>query len=173
MFDSYDVILWIVSHDNWCTGTLLNRIITAEWEGMGDVGSARYELALLPPCPTIKVLSYSNCQRYSHSISKWFFRNLALYGLSMLNLQLDALLRDCLDPDNNLFFFIFSLCSLSFFFCSFHSRSFRSFSSFSLRSRFSFSSFSFRSLFSRSSFSRLSFSRFSSFSRSLSWKTNI
>ena len=34
--------------------------IDALWEGMGDVGSARYELALLPPCPTIRVLSYSN-----------------------------------------------------------------------------------------------------------------
>ena len=34
--------------------------IDAQWEGMGDVGSARYEPALLPPCPTIKVLSYSN-----------------------------------------------------------------------------------------------------------------
>ena len=56
------------SHGNWCTATLLNRIITAQWEGMGDVGSARYEPALLPPCPTIKVLCYSNCQRstYSH-----------------------------------------------------------------------------------------------------------
>ena len=32
--------------------------IDAQWEGMGDVGSARYELALLPPCPTIRVLSY-------------------------------------------------------------------------------------------------------------------
>ena len=32
----------------------------AQWEGMGDVGSARYELALLPPWPTIRVLSYSN-----------------------------------------------------------------------------------------------------------------
>ena len=31
----------------------------AQWEGMGDVRSARYEPALLPPCPTIKVLSYS------------------------------------------------------------------------------------------------------------------
>ena len=49
--------------------TLLNRIITAQWEGMGDVGSARYEPALLPPCPTIRVLSYSNCQRSTHSIS--------------------------------------------------------------------------------------------------------
>ena len=34
--------------------------IDAQWEGMGDVGSAKYELALLPPCPTIRVLSYSN-----------------------------------------------------------------------------------------------------------------
>ena len=34
--------------------------IDAEWEGMGDVGSARYEAALLPPCSTIMVLSYSN-----------------------------------------------------------------------------------------------------------------
>ena len=41
-------------------GHLLNMIITAQWEGMGDVGSARYGPALLPPCPTIKVLSYSN-----------------------------------------------------------------------------------------------------------------
>ena len=32
------------SHDNWCTATLLNMIITAQWEGMGDVGSARYIL---------------------------------------------------------------------------------------------------------------------------------
>ena len=30
----------------------------AQWEGMGDVGSATYELALLPPCPTIRVLSF-------------------------------------------------------------------------------------------------------------------
>ena len=27
----------------------------------GDVGTVRYEPALLPPCPTIRVLSYSNC----------------------------------------------------------------------------------------------------------------
>ena len=30
--------------------------------GDGEVGSARYEPALLPPCPSIRVLSYSNCQ---------------------------------------------------------------------------------------------------------------
>ena len=40
--------------------TVLVATIDAQWEGMGDVGSARYELALLPPCPTIRVLSYSN-----------------------------------------------------------------------------------------------------------------
>ena len=50
-------------------GHFLIRIITAQWEGMGDVGSARYELALLPPCPTISLLSYRNCQRSPHSSS--------------------------------------------------------------------------------------------------------
>ena len=48
-----------------CTTCLLTlkvlvTTIDAQWEGMGDVGSARYEPALLPPCPTIRVLSYSN-----------------------------------------------------------------------------------------------------------------
>ena len=61
-FNSYSA-----NHDNWCTGTLWNRIITAQCEGMGEVGSARYEPALLPPCPSIRVLCYSNCQRSTHS----------------------------------------------------------------------------------------------------------
>ena len=39
---------------------VLVTTIDAQWKGMGDVGSARYEPALLPPCPTIRVLSYSN-----------------------------------------------------------------------------------------------------------------
>ena len=39
---------------------VLVTTIDAQWEGMGDVGSARYMPALLPPCPTIRVLSYSN-----------------------------------------------------------------------------------------------------------------
>ena len=39
---------------------VLVTTIDAQWEGMRDVGSARYEPALLPPCPTIRVLSYSN-----------------------------------------------------------------------------------------------------------------
>ena len=39
---------------------VLVAAIDAQWEGMGDVGSARYEPALLPSCPTIRVLSYSN-----------------------------------------------------------------------------------------------------------------
>ena len=42
------------------TLTVLVATIDAQWEGMGDVGSARYEPALLPPCPIIRVLSYSN-----------------------------------------------------------------------------------------------------------------
>ena len=60
------------SHDNWCTETLWSRVITAQCEGMGEVGSARYEPALLPPCPSIRVLCYSNCQRstQSHQQSK-------------------------------------------------------------------------------------------------------
>ena len=53
------------SHDNWCTATLWNRIMTAQCEGMGEVGSARYEPALLPPCPSIRVLCYRNCQSWS------------------------------------------------------------------------------------------------------------
>ena len=32
--------------------------IGAQWEGMGDVGSVRYEPALLSPCPTIRVLTF-------------------------------------------------------------------------------------------------------------------
>ena len=42
---------------------------------MGDVGSARYEPALLPPFPTIRVLSYSDHQRSTLQVN---FRNLAL-----------------------------------------------------------------------------------------------
>ena len=45
---------------NLLTLTVLVTTIDAQWEGMGDVGSARYEPALLPPCPTIRVISYSN-----------------------------------------------------------------------------------------------------------------
>ena len=40
--------------------TVLVATIDAQWDWMGDVGSARYEPALLPLCPTIRVLSYSN-----------------------------------------------------------------------------------------------------------------
>ena len=58
---------YCASHDNWCTATLWNRIMTAQCEGMGEVGSARYEPALLPPCPSIRVLSYSNCQEITHA----------------------------------------------------------------------------------------------------------
>ena len=49
-----------VSRITQLTLTVLVSTIDAQWEGMGDVGAARYEPALLPPCPTIRVLSYSN-----------------------------------------------------------------------------------------------------------------
>ena len=39
---------------------VLVTTIDAQWEWMGDVGSARNEPSLLLPCPTIRVLSYSN-----------------------------------------------------------------------------------------------------------------
>ena len=42
------------------TLTVLVTTIDAQWEGIGDVGSVRYELALLPPCLTIRVLSHSS-----------------------------------------------------------------------------------------------------------------
>ena len=45
---------------NRLTLKVLVATIDAQWEGMGDVGSARYEPALLPPCPTIRVLSHSS-----------------------------------------------------------------------------------------------------------------
>ena len=68
-FFGHKINSYSASRDNWCTGTLWNRIITAQCEGMEKVGSARYEPALLPPCPSIRVLRYSNCQRSSHSMS--------------------------------------------------------------------------------------------------------
>ena len=60
------------------TLTVLVATVDAQWEGMGDVhvGSARYEPALLPPCPTIRVLSYSNLS---------IFRNSALQGLMLFD----------------------------------------------------------------------------------------
>ena len=39
----------------WLTLKVLVTTIDAQWEGMGDVGLARYEPVLLPPCPTIRV----------------------------------------------------------------------------------------------------------------------
>ena len=63
------------SHGNWCTATLWNRIMTVQCEGMGEVGSARYKPSLLPPCPSIRALNYSNCQRSTHSnIRAWQFK---------------------------------------------------------------------------------------------------
>ena len=49
--------LWQQCSNSTLTLKVLVMTIDAQWEGMGDVGSARYEPALLPPCPTIRVLS--------------------------------------------------------------------------------------------------------------------
>ena len=60
----------------------------AQWDGMGDVGAARYEPALLPPCPTISALSYSKCQRSIHSISEiQHFKSLFLFDNRYLYLS--------------------------------------------------------------------------------------
>ena len=59
-----------VNRTHFLTLKVLVATIDAQWEGMGDVESARYKPALLPPCPTIRVLSYCNCQRSTYSISK-------------------------------------------------------------------------------------------------------
>ena len=40
----FDINSYSASHNNWCTATLWNRIMTAQCEGDGEVGSARYEL---------------------------------------------------------------------------------------------------------------------------------
>ena len=55
-----DRFVAMVTQNSVLTLKVLVMTIDAQWEGMGDVGSGRYEPALLPPCPTIRVLSYSN-----------------------------------------------------------------------------------------------------------------
>ena len=66
---------------HWDTFKLDNYIIVGG-DGMGDVGLARYEPVLdnIFPVPDLKGFnkSYSNCQRSTHSISKWIFKKLAL-----------------------------------------------------------------------------------------------
>ena len=58
--EEYDTIEYNRTCDNNLTLKVLVTAIDAQWEGMGDVGPARYEPALHPPYPTIRVLSYSN-----------------------------------------------------------------------------------------------------------------
>ena len=52
---------------------VLVSTIDAQWEGMGDVGSARYEPALLPPCPTkIRLYITGKCSPITSStIGYW------------------------------------------------------------------------------------------------------
>ena len=54
--------LWHASVNRWMVINHFGNLSLAQCEGMGEVGSARDEPALLPPCPSIRVLSYSNCQ---------------------------------------------------------------------------------------------------------------
>ena len=60
-------VIYCVTNKKKKTLKVLVATIDAQWEGMGDVGSARYELALLPLSPTIRFLSYSivNFQKFS------------------------------------------------------------------------------------------------------------
>ena len=60
-FDTYTThVLTFSKQAGALTLKVLIATIDAQWEGMGDVGSETYEPALLPPCPTIRVLNYSN-----------------------------------------------------------------------------------------------------------------
>ena len=61
------------SRDNWCTATLWNRIMTAQCEGMGEVGSARCEEALLPPCPSIRALCFALFPSAAFYPTRFFF----------------------------------------------------------------------------------------------------
>ena len=42
-------------HDKRMHWDTFKQDITAQWEGMGDVGLVRYKPALLTPCPTTRV----------------------------------------------------------------------------------------------------------------------
>ena len=55
MFNYVDLYIYLM-----LTLKVLVTTIDAQWEGVGDVGSVRYEPALLTPSLTIRVLSYSN-----------------------------------------------------------------------------------------------------------------
>ena len=60
MCDALQNVLFVAKQKTRLTLKVLVTTIDAQWEGMGDVRSARYEPALLPPCPTIRVLTYSS-----------------------------------------------------------------------------------------------------------------
>ena len=51
-----NILLEILVVSRNLTLKVLVATIDAQWEGIGDVGLARYEPALRPPCPTIRVL---------------------------------------------------------------------------------------------------------------------
>ena len=67
-----------------------NNYSTVGGDGGCRVGKVRS--GTTSPMPDHKGLSYSNCQRATHAISKWIFRKLALY--LRVNYPLNALHRN-------------------------------------------------------------------------------
>ena len=74
---------------------------------MGDVGSARYEPALLPPCPSIRVLSSSNCQTEIQPLH--VSMNVQKFSTSIVNREGWLLLTLYISGNNG----ISRLCSVS------------------------------------------------------------
>ena len=61
-------IIWHMNETRWKWLPL--HCYIKQWEGMGEVGLARHEPALLPPCPTIRVFKL---QKLSESVIIWSF----------------------------------------------------------------------------------------------------
>ena len=91
---------------------LQNRVITAQCEGMGEVGSARYEPALLPPCPSIRALRYSNCRtcNSNNSNSRTWDQYINCLCSSLFGSQRMVTLKIC---GNSNSFFEFLECSVA------------------------------------------------------------
>ena len=69
---------------------VLVTTIDAQWEGMADVGSARYEPALLPPCPTIRVLSYIVASKFSENTNVRVNMSIVLFSDEALMLSVHS-----------------------------------------------------------------------------------
>ena len=58
-----------------------DKYTTVGGNGGCRVGEVRADTT--PPCPTIRVLSYSNCQRSTHSIANWVFQKFSTSGVKI------------------------------------------------------------------------------------------